>query len=122
LQFQLRLATGPLRGRQQHLVEVAGVQRVAERRGAIGVADDRLAEVETRIAQPARRTLGTGQGVRPTGGEVDRVVAIAGRKSRDQQRVGGGMSAGVASQGTDQLRVLGGAGGYDERLLGVVVV
>jgi hypothetical protein len=117
LQFELRLSTGPLRGRQQQLVEVAGVQRVAERSGAIGVADDRLAQLEAGLAQPPRSALGAGQRIRPAGGEVDRIVTVARRQRRDQQRVGGCPVAGVPSQGTHQLRVLGGAGGDYKRLL-----
>jgi len=77
LQFQLRLPAGPLRGRQQHLVEVAGVEGVAERRGAVGVADDRLAQIEPGLAQRLSRPLGAAQRLRPAGGEVDGRLVLA---------------------------------------------
>ncbi|HYC80514.1 MAG TPA: hypothetical protein VEB65_01930 [Solirubrobacterales bacterium] len=124
MQFNLRLAAGLLRRGQQRLVELAGVQRVAERRGAIGVADDRLAQVEPGLAQAPRRPLGAVECRRPAAREVDGFAGIAGRQRRDQQREAGRALAGVAAQGADQLRVLGGAGGDDEGLaaLGVIVV
>lgn len=92
------------------------MQRVAERRSAVRVADDRLAQVEPRLAQPPRRPLGAVERRRPAAGEVDGLALGAGRQRRDQEREGGGALAGVAAQGTDQLRVLGGAGGDDEGL------
>jgi hypothetical protein len=116
LQFELPLAPGRPRGHQQDLGELAGVERVAERRGAVGVADDRLAELEPGPAQRPRRPLGAGERLRPAGGEIDRLLVLAGGQRRDQQRVGDGAATGVAAQLGDQSRVLGGAGGDDQRL------
>jgi len=122
LQFDLRLTARPLRGGQQRLVELARVQGIAERGSAIGVADDRLAQLEPGLAQLPRRPLGDPQRRRPAGGQVDRFAAVAGRQRRDQQRVDGGALASVAPQGADQLWVLGGAGGDDKRLAAIRVV
>jgi hypothetical protein len=123
LQFEMSLAGAVLlRRRQQHLVEVAGVDGIAERGGAIGVADDRLAQVEPGLAQAPDGALGPGQRVRPAGREVDVLAPLPRGQRRDQERVGGGPLASVAAQRCEQLRVLGGAGGDDQRLLGVLVL
>jgi hypothetical protein len=117
----MRLAADPLRGGQQHLVEVTGMKRVAERRGAVGVANDRLAQIDPSCAQRPRRPLGATQRRQPAGGEVDGLVLARGQR-RDQQRVGDGAAASMAPQLGDQSRVLGGAGGNDQRLPVILVL
>jgi hypothetical protein len=122
LQLKVRLAAGPLRGRQQHLVELARVEDVADRRGAVGIADDRLAQLEPGPAQAGRGALGTAEGIGPAAGEVDRLGGVARGQRRDQQRVGDLAPAGVPAQRGNELRVLVGAGGNDQRLLSSVVI
>jgi hypothetical protein len=117
LQFEVRAGDGAIgRGRQQDLVEPPRVRRVADRRGDVGVADDRLAQIDPALAQPPRRPLGPAQRVRPAGREVDRSAAVAGWQRRDQQRESAGTPAGVAPQGGEQLRVLRRARSDHQRL------
>lgn len=98
------------------------MQRVAERGGAIGVADDRLTQVDPRLAQPPRRPLGAVERRRPAGGQVDPRPAVLRWQGRDQQRVGGGVLTRLPPQNTNQLRVLGGTGGDYERLVLLLVL
>lgn len=98
------------------------MQRVAERGGAIGIADDRLAQIEPRLAQLSHRPLGALERRRPAGCQVDPHPAVLGRQRGDQQRVGGGTLPGLPPQGADQLRVLCRASGDYERLVLLLVL
>jgi hypothetical protein len=121
LQLQVRPGSKPFRAGQQHLVELPRVQGITERSGAIGVADDRLAQLEPGIAQPPRRPRGALERSRPAGRQVDPGATVL-RQRRHQQGEGGRPLPGLTPQSTDQLRVLGGAGGNYQRLVLLLVL